>query len=435
MINYDEVLKRRLQQLQQEGNYRHFLDMDKNAGDAPYFQYKDNEGTVHRAINWCSNDYLGMGTHREVIEAMIHATATSGAGSGGTRNISGNTTWHRLLEQELALLHRKENALVFNSAYLANVTTLCTIGKIFPDMIFLSDEQNHASIIEGIRNSGNKKIIFRHNDAFHLEQILEQIPPATPKIIVFESVYSMSGNIAPVKKIASIARKYNSLTYIDEVHAVGLYGNTGEGYTGQTGTQDDIDIINGTLAKGFGVAGGYIAGSSNIIDNIRSYGNGFIFTTSLPPAICAAALKSVQLVRADESIRRRFHDNVTLLKANLSRYGIGFHKTGTHIIRITIGNPFLCRKIANYLLEEHGVYMQPVNYPTVAKGSECLRLIVTARHKEKDIQHVAEALYLTLGKYQEIDPRSGASLKLYAAGPEQPADEKNQYPVSGCLPA
>ncbi len=392
MIDYNQVLLRRIGQLKTEGNYRYFLETDKDARTTPAFQYKDKAGIMRSAVNWCSNDYLGMSVHEEVIARLIEVTADSGVGSGGTRNLSGTTVHHKELEAELAALHDKEAALLFNSAYLANQTTLSTLTRIFPDIIFISDEENHASIIEGIGNRRAEKFIFRHNDLMHLEEILQSLPPHRPRIVVFESVYSMSGSIAPIAEMVQLAKKYNSLTYIDEVHAVGLYGMNGGGYATKTGTQQSIDIINGTLAKGFGVCGGYIAASTNFVDSIRSYGSGFIFTTSIPPATCAAAVKSISLVRSDNRIRDRFHFNVNRLKTVLRQYDIPYNDTKSHIIRIVIGDAYECKQIADQLLTQYGIYIQPVNYPTVPRNEACLRIIVTALHSEEDMQYLAKCL-------------------------------------------
>src|SRR5688572_2697832 len=277
MTDYNQILSTQLEQLKQSGSYRYFLDISKSAQHFPRFYYKDENGAEKTAVNWCSNDYLCMSVNEQVIEQFRSVAGHSGVGSGGTRNISGTTVYHRELENALAGLHKKKAALLFSGAYLANLTTLSTLGRLFPDAVFLSDEKNHASLIEGMRASGRKKVIFRHNDAAHLEELLKELPADQPKIIAFESVYSIHGAIAPVKEILSLAKKYNCLTYLDEVHAVGLYGDDGGGITSQLGLQDKIDIVNGTLAKGFGVIGGYIAASRNIVDAVRSFGSGFIF--------------------------------------------------------------------------------------------------------------------------------------------------------------
>lgn len=396
MTDYNDLLSKHLDQLKQDGNYRYFLDVDKNARLFPRFYYEDGDRQKKIATGWCSNDYLGMSVHEEVIDALSATARRSGAGSGGTRNISGTTVYHRELEKALSDLHKKEAALVFGSAYLANLTTLGTLGRLFTDLVFLSDEKNHASIIEGIKASGSKKIIFRHNDVAHLEELLQQLPASQPKIIVFESVYSISGSVAPLEDIISVAKRYNCLTYLDEVHAVGMYGEDGGGLTSQLMLQDQLDILNGTLAKGFGVIGGYIAASRIIVDAIRSFGSGFIFTTSLPPAVCAAATKSIDLVSKNNTLRQLFHKRVAQLRTILQQHGLEYRDNSSHITPIHIGNSALCKKIADRLLYEFGVYLQPINFPTVKKGEECLRIVVTIKHSEADMLHLAESLRTVL---------------------------------------
>ncbi len=396
MTDYNQLLSIQLEQLKQSGSYRYFLDINKSAQHFPRFYYKDENGQENAAVNWCSNDYLCMSVHELVIERFRSVAGHSGVGSGGTRNISGTTVYHRELENALAGLHKKEAALLFSGAYLANLTTLSTLGRLFADAIFLSDEKNHASLIEGMRASGRKKVIFRHNDVAHLEELLKELPAEQPKIIAFESVYSIHGAIAPVKEILPLAKKYNCLTYLDEVHAVGLYGDDGGGITSQLGLQNEIDIVNGTLAKGFGVIGGYIAASKNIVDAIRSFGSGFIFTTSLPPAVCAAAIKSTELVGKDNALRKSFHRKVAQLRDLLKQHGIEYSDNPSHITPIPIGDSALCKKIADRLLREFGVYLQPVNFPTVKRGEECLRVIVTVKHEEGDMLHLAKSLQVVL---------------------------------------
>jgi 5-aminolevulinate synthase len=333
-----------------------------------------------------------MSVHEEVIGKLNFVAHRSGAGSGGTRNISGTTIYHKELENTLAGLHKKEAALLFSGAYLANTTALSTLGKLFKDVVFISDEENHASLIEGIKGCHAEKYIFRHNDTNHLEEILKTIATDRPKIIVFESVYSISGTIGPVEDIILLAKKYNCLTYIDEVHAVGLYGKDGGGITSQLGLQAGIDIINGTLAKGFGVVGGYIAADKIIIDAVRSFGSGFIFTTSLPPAVCAAATKSIELLRNNNGWRDKFNANIKLLRSKLKEYGVGFNNNDTHITTISIGNESACKKTADILLREYGLYLQPVNYPTVKKGEACLRITTTLKHDEAEMIYLVESL-------------------------------------------
>ena len=391
-MDYQLFLNQRLQELKDSGAYRYFLEVNKSAQHFPSFYYGDEKGQQHAAVNWCSNDYLGMSTNEEVISKLGFVTHRSGTGSGGTRNISGTTNHHKELERTLASWHRKEAALLFNGAYQANVTTLQTLGKNIPGLVFFSDERNHASIIEGIRGCKNEKKIFSHNDVEHLEELLRSVPADQPKLIVFESVYSMSGSISPVKAIAELAKKYNALTYIDEVHGVGLYGESGAGILEQERLQYSIDIVNGTLSKAVGVFGGYIAASAIIIDFIRSFGSGFIFTTSLPPAICAAANKSIQFIQQNDQVRKLFFENVKQLRIVFANNEIGFRQNDSHITIIPMEDATRCRQIANHLLEKHGVYLQPINYPTVPVGEECLRIIITARHLPKHINHLAYSL-------------------------------------------
>jgi 5-aminolevulinate synthase len=391
-MDYQSFLSQRLQELKDSGAYRYFLEVNKSAQHFPAFYYADEEGQQHAAVNWCSNDYLSMSTNEEVISKLGFVTHRSGTGSGGTRNISGTTNHHKELERTLAGWHRKEAALLFNGAYQANVTTLQAIGKNIPGLVFFSDERNHASIIEGIRGCKNEKKIFRHNDVGHLEELLKSVPGDNPKLIVFESVYSMSGTVSPVKAIAELAKKYNALTYVDEVHGVGLYGESGAGILEQEGQQHSIDIVNGTLSKAIGVFGGYIAGTATIIDFIRSFGSGFIFTTSLPPAICAAANKSIQFIQQNDQLRKHFFENVKQLRTVFANNQIGFRENTSHITIIPMEDATRCRLIANQLLGKHGIYLQPINYPTVPVGEECLRIIITARHLPKHINHLAYSL-------------------------------------------
>ena len=391
-MDYQSFLKEKLQQLKDSGSYRYFLEVNKSAQHFPNFYYADEHGQQHAAVNWCSNDYLSMSTQEDVIAKLGFVTHRSGTGSGGTRNISGTTNHHKELERTLAEWHKKEAALLFNGAYQANVTTLQTLGKNIPGLVFFSDERNHASIIEGIRGCRNDKKIFRHNDVGHLEELLQTVPVDQPKLIVFESVYSMSGTISPVSAIVKLAKKYNALTYIDEVHGVGLYGKRGSGILEQEDEQDALDIVNGTLSKAVGVFGGYIAASATVIDFIRSFGSGFIFTTSLPPAICAAANKSIQYIQQNEKLRNGFFDNVNLLRTAFRNNGIEFKENNSHITIIPVENAVRCRQLANLLLEKHGVYLQPINHPTVPVGEECLRIIITAKHLPKHINHLAYSL-------------------------------------------
>ena len=392
MFNYESYLSNKIQYLKDAGSYRYFLEVNKSAQHFPQFYYSNEEGVQRSAINWCSNDYLCMSTNEEVIAKSGFVTHRSGAGSGGTRNISGTTVHHKELETTLANWNQKESALLFNGAYQANVTTLQTLGKHIPGLIFISDERNHASIIEGMRGCKNEKKIFRHNDIAQLEELLKSIPEDQPKLIIFETVYSIKGTVAPVKEIIALAKKYNALTYADEVHAVGLYGPTGAGIFEQENLQQDVDIINGTLSKAIGVFGGYIAASSTIIDFIRSYGSGFIFTTSLPPAICSAANKSIQLIQQSNEWRKAFHDNVHKLREAFLQNEVVFNPNQSHITSIPVKCASRCREVAKQLLEQQGVYLQPINHPTVPVGEECLRVIIIAKHQLKQINHLAYSL-------------------------------------------
>jgi 5-aminolevulinate synthase len=406
---YEQFFKQKIDHLQQEGNYRYFLNVNKSARHFPLFYYEQT-GETKRAVNFCSNDYLGMSIEEEVIGKLSFVLHQSGTGSGGTRNLSGNTNHHQSLENTIAYWHQKEAALVFGGAYLANLTALQTIGRHLPELVFISDERNHASIIEGIRSSGNQKKIFNHNNIKHLEEILQSLPPAQPKMIVFESVYSMNGSIAPVKGIVKLAKQYNALTYIDEVHAVGLYGPTGAGICERENLLNEIDIVNGTLAKAIGVVGGYVTASKTIIDFIRSFGSGFIFTSSLPPAICSAAEKSIQLIQQHQACRTAVHGSVDYLRRLLDDAGITYTKNDSHITPIAIADPVECKTIADKLLYDYGAYVQPVNHPTVPRGEECLRIIVTARHTREQINHLVKSLkkiFIEQGTYHmEIIGRS-----------------------------
>jgi 5-aminolevulinate synthase len=391
MFDFGAFFKKELDSLRSEGRYRYFLNVNKSARHFPHFYY-DKDGTTKRAINFCSNDYLGMSVEEDVIGKLSYILHHSGTGSSGTRNISGTTQQHQSLEKLLATWHQKEAALLFGGAYLANITTLQTLGRKIPDLIFISDERNHASIIEGIRAAGNEKRIFRHNDVQHLNEILSELPIHQPKIVVFESVYSMNGSVAPVKDIINSSKKYNALTYIDEVHAIGLYGEKGAGICEQENLLDQVDLINGTLAKAVGAYGGYIAGNHDIIDFVRSFGSGFIFTTSLPPAICAAAEKSIDLIRHSQARRAYVFELVNYLRGLLQEYAIPFTKNHSHITPVLIQDAARCKIIADRLLEGFGIYIQPVNYPTVPVGEECLRLIITAKHNREQIFQLVQSL-------------------------------------------
>lgn len=391
LFHYEPYLQQQLHQLKENGNYRYFLDVNKSARHFPVFYYEAG-GTTRRAINFCSNDYLGMSVEEDVIAKLSFTAHQSGTGSGGTRNISGTTKQHVSLEHTIAAWYQKETALLFGGAYLANFTALQTLGRSIKELVFISDERNHASVIEGMRSAGNQKKIFTHNDTGHLEEILSSLPLHQPKLIVFESVYSMNGSIAPVRDIIKLAKKYRALTYIDEVHAVGLYGASGAGICEQEDLLEQVDIINGTLAKAVGVIGGYITASQTIIDFIRSFGSGFIFTTSLPPAVCAAAEKSIVLIQQQSSQRTKLFHLVEYLRRLLGGAGITFTENSSHITPVRMKNAVECKNVADKLLAQHGVYVQPVNHPTVPKGEECLRLIITAKHTREQVEHLVKSL-------------------------------------------
>lgn len=391
-MNYNSYFKSFLQNKRDLGEYRYFLNLDKKVASFPRFDYQNKDGQNRSAINWCSNDYLAMSTHTTTIASFQKTSSQAGVGSGGTRNISGTSIHHDRLEKTIADLHQKEKALLFNSAYLANYTAIACLGKLIPGLIIYSDSENHASIIEGVKNAACEKRIFKHNDVNDLERLLKLDAPKAPKVIVFESVYSMSGTIAPIKGIIQLAKKYKTLTYVDEVHAVGLFGPNAAGIFDQEEMTNDIDIINGTLAKAFGVLGGYVAGQKDIVDAIRLKGAGLIFTTSLPPAICTAANDSIEHVRKHPALRRLFFKNVNLLRKTFRSYGISYRNDFTQITTIVIGDSKKCKLVSDQLLSEHGIYIQPINFPTVPKGEECLRITITPRHTEQEILQLAQGL-------------------------------------------
>ena len=390
MTDYKKIFRESLDELKKDGNYRIFADLEKIAGNFPQaLNYKDN--SVSEVTVWCSNDYLGMSQNDIVIESMIEAVKKVGAGSGGTRNISGTNHYHVLLERELCYLHQKEAALLFNSGYLANQATLSTLGKKLPDCVFFSDEKNHASMIQGMRNSGAKKIIFDHNNINDLENKLK-INKSKSKVIVFESVYSMDGNFSPIKEICDLAEKYNALTFLDEVHAVGIYGKRGAGVAEERGVMERIDVIQGTLAKAFGVIGGYITGNRELIDFIRSFASGFIFTTSLPPCIAAGAYSSIRHLKFSDKERKKMFFIVNKLKSFLKKNEIPFLDNGSHIVPVIIGDAKLCKKASNILLDNYKIYVQPINHPTVPKGTERLRITASPNHTERMVKDLANAL-------------------------------------------
>ena len=398
-MEYNKKFREALNALRNEGNYRVFADIKRQRGNFPNARQYSRNGVKDIKV-WCSNDYLGMGQHPDVIQAMHQAIDEAGAGSGGTRNISGTTHYHVELETELADLHQKEAALLFTSGYVSNEASLSTLVRLLPGCVIFSDAKNHASMIQGIRQGGGPKRIWRHNDLDHLEELLKDYPKDLPKIIAFESVYSMDGDIAPIGDICALARKYNALTYLDEVHAVGLYGPRGGGIAERDGVMDEVDIIEGTLAKGFGLMGGYITATSDICDAIRSYASGFIFTTSLAPAIVAGALASVKHLKASSSERIIHQERAKTLKARLVAAGLPVLENPSHIVPVMVGDPVLCKSLTDELMDRFGIYVQPINYPTVDRGSERIRLTPGPTHSDAEMDYLLEALNLLWGEMQ-----------------------------------
>ena len=390
-MGYETFFQRQIDALHAEGRYRVFADLKRQCGAFPAADHK--RGAVHRKVTvWCSNDYLGMGQHPVVLNAMHEALDAVGAGSGGTRNISGTTRYHVELEAELADLHGKEAALLFTSAFVANDATLSTLARMIPGVVIFSDAKNHASMIEGIRRGGSAKEIFRHNDIEHLEELLQAYPRHVPKIIAFESVYSMDGHIAPIAEICGLAEKYGAMTYLDEVHAVGMYGPRGGGIAERDGVMERIDIINGTLAKGFGVMGGYIAASKACCDAIRSYAPGFIFTTSLAPVIAAGALASIRHLKVSSAERVSQQSKAQKLKQRLTAARLPVMHSVSHIVPVMVGNPVHCKAVTDALLERYGIYVQPINYPTVPKGTERIRLTPGPVHTAAQMDYLVKSL-------------------------------------------
>jgi 5-aminolevulinate synthase len=392
-VDYEGIFHGRLAAVRAEGRYRSFANIARLAGSFPLADRLD-ESTGSRDVVtvWCSNDYLGMGEHPAVIRKMVQTLEADGAGAGGTRNISGTNRFHVELERELASLHRKESALLFTSGYVSNEATLATLGQLIPDCVIFSDAFNHASMIEGIRHARCERRIFRHNDVQHLREQLESVDPSRGKVIAFESVYSMDGDFAPVAAICDLADEYGALTYLDEVHGVGLYGPEGAGVAARDGVSERITIIEGTLAKAFGVFGGYIASRHCIVDAIRSHAPGFIFSTSLPPAVAAGALASVQHVRQAEPLRAQLHQHAAMLKAALSTRGLPVMPNSSHIVPVLVGEAALCHDASELLRQEFGIYIQPINYPTVPRGTERLRITPTPKHTSAAIRQLAHAL-------------------------------------------
>ena len=391
-MNYDAALDTAIQRLHDEGRYRTFIDIERRKGAYPNAVWRKPDGSEADITVWCGNDYLGMGQHPEVLAAMHEALDATGAGSGGTRNISGTTVYHNRLEAELADLHGKEAALVFTSAYIANDATLSTLPKLFPGLIIYSDALNHASMIEGVRRNGGAKRVFRHNDVAHLRELIAADDPAAPKLIAFESIYSMDGDFGPIKAICDLAEEVGALTYIDEVHAVGMYGPRGAGVAERDGQMHRIDIINGTLAKAYGVFGGYIAASAKMVDAVRSYAPGFIFTTSLPPVVAAGAAASVRILKTAQHLRDEQQTNARILKMRLKGLGLPIIDHGSHIVPVHVGNPIHCKMMSDMLLDQFGIYVQPINFPTVPRGTERLRFTPSPVHDAKQIDALVKAM-------------------------------------------
>jgi 5-aminolevulinate synthase len=390
-MNYQQFFADRIQNLKKEGRYRVFADLERQAGKFPRAHwYRDGE--VREITVWCSNDYLGMGQHPDVQGAMHDAIERCGAGAGGTRNISGTNHYHVLLEAELADLHHTEAALLFGSGWTANMTALSTLCKMLPDCLVISDEKNHNSMIEGIVHSKAEKRVFKHNDLEDLEAILKEAGPDRAKLIAFESVYSMDGTISPIKGFCDLADKYNAMTFLDEVHAVGMYGPRGGGVAEREGQMDRITVIQGTLAKAFGVVGGYIAGTEAMCDFVRSYGTGFIFSSSMPPAVAAGAMASIRFLKDHNEIRERHQERAATLKRRLTEAKIPILQTVSHIVPVMVGNPVACKQASDALLEDHGIYVQPINYPTVPRGTERLRFTPSPLHDDTLIDHLVDAL-------------------------------------------
>jgi 5-aminolevulinate synthase len=419
MFDYNRSFQSAVAVLKRERRYRVFADLERKAGQFPHALWNSPSGP-RNVVVWCSNDYLGMGQHPKVIEAMCAAARAMGAGAGGTRNISGTNRALVRLEAELADLHGKEAALVFTSGYVSNHTGIATIARLLPDCLILSDALNHNSMIEGVRAAGCARQIWRHNDLEHLEALLSRAAPGRPKLIVFESVYSMDGDVAPLEGICDLAERYNAMTYLDEVHAVGMYGPRGAGIAEQDGVMARIDVIEGTLAKAFGTLGGYIAASSAVVDAVRSHAPGFIFTTALPPAVAAAATASIAHLKRSGVERAGQRTAVAATKAALRKAGLPVLATATHIVPVMVGNPELCKQASDILLERHGIYIQPINYPTVARGTERLRITPTPAHDIRLIRQLTDAM---IAVWQELDLPLGRD--------NQPIEQRAQTVAAG----
>ncbi|WP_440959875.1 5-aminolevulinate synthase [Oceanicaulis sp. LC35] len=398
-MDYRSAFKASVARVRAEGRYRVFANLRRVKGQFPRARLRTDDGDTRDVVVWCSNDYLGMGQSPCVTGAMKQAIDDVGAGAGGTRNISGTTHYHVELEASLADLHHKEAALLFTSGYIANQATLATLGKILPGLIIFSDELNHASMIEGVKGAKCEKHVWRHNDVAHLEELLKAAPKDAPKLIALESVYSMDGDIGPLEEVCDLADKYNALTYLDEVHAVGLYGLRGAGVAEREGLLERFDIIEGTLGKAFGVMGGYIAADEVIVDAIRSWAPGFIFTTSLAPALAAGARASVEYLKSAYQLREQHQERAATLKARFREAGIPVLDSITHIVPVHVGDPVLCKRMTDELLDVHGIYVQPINYPTVPKGTERMRLTPTPLHDDEMMDELLEAVKTVYAKH------------------------------------
>ncbi len=397
-MNFEDIFSAKLAELRAEGRYRYFADITRKLGQYPNAEHQAKQQNRDVVI-WCSNDYLAMGQNRIVVAAMHRALDASGAGSGGTRNISGTNHYHVELEAELADLHGKPAALLFTSGYISNEATLSTLAKTLPGAIIFSDALNHASMIEGIRHGGSEKRIWRHNDVQHLEELLAAAPAQAPKIVAFESVYSMDGDIAPIAEICDVADRYGALSYLDEVHAVGLYGPRGGGIAERDGLMHRLDVIEGTLAKAFGVMGGYIAASANLVDVVRSYAPAFIFTTSLAPVLAAGALASVRHLKGSNAERERHQERAQRLIRLLRQAGVPVMPTESHIVPVLVGDPVQCKALSDSLMNDHGIYVQPINYPTVPRGTERLRLTPSPLHDDDKMDYLVESLAALWGRF------------------------------------
>lgn len=406
MIDYKKIFNDSIDAVKKEGRYRIFNELQYGAKTSPnaYSARYNRDITV-----WCSNDYLGMSQHKVVKQAAIDAINQAGAGAGGTRNISGTNSYIVELEKELAELHSKQAALVFTSGYVSNQATLSVLSRIIPDIVMFSDEMNHASMIQGICDSKAEKVVFKHSDLGELEEKLKQYPIDRPKIIIFESVYSMLGDISPVREICALAKKYKALTYIDEVHSVGLYGERGAGIANMLSIEGEIDIVQGTLAKAFGVIGGYIAGNKEIIDSIRSYAPGFIFTTTLPPAVCAASCASIRHLKVSNAERIAHQEIIRKVKARMQELGVEYLENPTHIIPVIVGDPIKVKDISDTLLRDHGIYVQHINFPTVPKGTERLRITPTPLHTDEMIEYFVSCLATVLSQYGVMPTKVSAA--------------------------